>query len=69
IVVDDRVIANSKPTESAGMVDISFDASFFPSDVPNPAGKVGELQVIDADGYLLVGQPFTIQIPSGPGCS
>lgn len=68
IVVDDRVIASSEPTQSAGTVDVSFDPSRVSSDVPDPYGKVGELQVINADGYVLATQPFTMENTSGLSC-
>lgn len=69
IVVDDRVIASSQPTQSAGTVDLSLGASTVPSNMPDPSGKVGELQVIDADGYVLAIRPVMMEISSPGPCS
>lgn len=66
VVVDEWVIAGSEPTESTGTVNLSFGASNAAGHVPSPDGKVGELQVIDGDGYVLARQRVTItEVPPG----
>lgn len=68
VVIDELVILTSEPTQSAGTADILIDPRKIRSDVPDPRGKIGELQVIDADGYVLATQPFTMALASGTGC-